>query len=238
MLKFGEKLKLSSLTGKIIYLILPFVLAIWALMYLYFLSSSPLPANLYDYEELLRVNEQALRSALIRATILNSSAAELSKIYESLTQNEICTGDFLAAEKHMHAALFDAPARLNVNKQALAVAWLKTANLNRDAHQFDLAKVNYGNSLHYLNQIAFGRDFREAFNATAINFNNLAVIYFLMGQQSTDHDERQECYLTAIDYLVRAKNLTAVLGSNQNQCFQQNLDENLNQCIAERQFSH
>jgi len=58
-----------------------------------------------------------------------------------------------------------------------------------------------------------------------------------MGQKAINLEQRQKCYLAARDYLIRAKNLTTIIGSNKNQCFQQNINENLNQCLAEMQFS-
>ena len=233
------KLKLTTVTGKVIYLLIGLSLAIWAVMYLYFLSGIQIPLKLNDYEKELRIKEKRLRQTLIKTTILNPNSANLANIYELLSGNEICLGDFLAAEKHIQAELALARNNARSNKAELAISYLKNANFERDRNKFNLAKINYDCSLYYLNQIASSSNFNETeFDTTAVLFNNKAVLYFLMGQQTINPEQRQTYYLTARDYLVRARNLTHIINSKNNQCFRKNIDENLNQCLIEMQFSH
>ncbi len=230
------KSKPDVFTGKIIGWSATTIICGWAVMYLYFLSSSQVPLSVYDYAGELALKKITLQKTLSQVSSLNPQSSDLIRIHQMLSINEICLGDFQAAEKNMLAALPLAQAKLAPAGEDMVEIYLKSANLSRDMNQFDLAKINYKHSLNYLHQIAFSPQFNEVkLNNAAINFNNLAVLYFLMAEKTINLKERQKYYLTAKDYFVQAKHLMLALDSS-NQCLLDNTSENLKQCLTEIKF--
>jgi tetratricopeptide (TPR) repeat protein len=237
-----KKLKFDGFNREILCWVAPLILAIWAALYLYFVSSSQIPSSLTNYDEELHVKEHVLRHGLTKIASLKLDIAELANIYKLITLNEICLNDFPAAEKHLSEMikLTTQPAS-NVNDaQSLALFSLQNANLSRDLAKYDLAKANYERSMQYLSQIS---PLSPAFNETviktaAVNLNNQGVLSFLIGQKTIDSGERLKVYLNARNYFNRAKHLILAIDPNKNLCFQQNVNENLNRCLAEMEFSN
>jgi tetratricopeptide (TPR) repeat protein len=232
-----EKLNSDVSKGDRARLLVLLLITGWTAMFLYFVSSAPLPLILPSYRQQLDAREKILSHSLIDANASNAHALESAQICQLLSLNELCIGDFSAAKKHMQSALSEAGAKLPSYNKNMTNSYLANANLHRDMGEFELAKLSYDQSLHCLDHVAFqsGSDHVD-FNAAAINLNNLGVLYFLMGQKAVTLAEKQRYYETARDYFLRVKHLILLTDCRQNQCFRQNLDENLNQCLTELRF--
>jgi len=235
------KLKSIELNREILSWIAPLILAIWVAAYLYFVSSSQVPSSLTNLDEVLHVKEHVLRHTLKRMNSLKVETSELAKIYQLITLNEICLNDCPAAEKHLQEVINLTQSESNADKTLdKSLMCLQNGNLSRDLNDYDLAKVNYEHSMQYLSQISpLSPSFNESvMKATAINLNNQGVLTFLVGQKTIDSAERQKIYLNARNYFTRARNLILNIDPQKNLCFQQNINDNLNRCLTEMEFSN
>jgi hypothetical protein len=209
--------------------------------YLYFVSSSQVPSSLPNLDEELHVKEHVLRHTLTNMNSLKVGTSELAKIYQLITLNEICLNDFPAANKHLLEVIQLTQSKSNAGKTLnMALICLQNGNLSRDLNDFSLAKANYESSMQYLAQISpLSPGYNEVvIKATAVNLNNQGVLTFLIGQKTFDSAERQKVYLNARNYFTRARNLILDIDPQKNLCFQQNINDNLNRCLTEMEFSN
>jgi len=207
------------------------------MMYLYFVSSSQVPVILPNYEQQLKTKEQAMHQYLKDTDSSPTNKMHSEQIYQWLNRNEICLHNFAAVKERQQAILRQAQNKFLINGQLLASLYLENANLNREMNKFELAKTSYDKSLQILNKNAFSSSFALTdFQTESINYNNQATLYFLLAQKTANIEQKQKYFQLAKDYLIRAKHLISVAGSNGNKCFQENVDENLKQCLDELRF--
>ena len=123
--------------------------------------------------------------------------------------------------------MFDINKNVSPATEYLVQDYLFAGNAYRDIGKFNLSELFYQRSLSRIPSAS------AHLKARAINFNNLAVIDFLLAERAVERTESLKYYLRAQNYLSQAENLPA---SDINPCLRKTIENNLERCSTELKF--
>ncbi len=101
------------------------------------------------------------------------------------------------------------------------------ANAYRDIGEFNLSALNYKDALAQP-AAASSKNLDRA-----VNFNNLAVLQFLLAKTAPNRTENLKHYLLAKNYLGQAENL---IEAELSPCLHKTIEANLEHCATELKF--